>query len=857
MKKLRYLTFLFILFFLCLFSLCENHLPIKGSVKSFEIKNDLLYFSRFPTDNYFDQIGRKFAILGYENGTFEAWGFPVKIMRNFEFSFIFPDRAEPEPGWKFLKRFEATPSAKIITYSNQYFTLREIIIVPRSLPGAIILLDFSTVKPITLILNFIPSLQPMWPAGIGGQYCFWDENLNAYTISESSKKFNAIIGSTSAIKISSPPAHQFSDMPYQLKIELPLISRNEYFIPVVIAGGKYQRDEVKRIYQELLSEPEKFYQENLKYYRDLMERTLKIETPDMEIDKAFQYAKLSLDSLYIENPDLGSSLVAGFGVSGGSGRPGFGWFFGGDAFINSLSLLSCGNFEPVKKSLEFFRKFQRDDGKITHEISQSAGIIKWFEDYPFAFIHADTTPYYLLAFWEYIKMTNDIPFLKESWDSLKKAFNWCVSTDEDEDALMDNKKAGLGALEFGQMINIKTDIYLASVWIKGLESFSKMAEIMGDKEFKEKAETTFQKGLKKLREKFWDKEKDSYIYAIEEKDEKVKTMTPWPSFAISFGLLNDEKALKTIKKIASSDISTPWGCRVLSKNEKIYDHLNYNYGAVWPFITGFSSFAMYKAHQDLPAFYLLKGLARNHLEFSYSSCHEVFSGNNYIPLDESVPHQGFSSNGLLLPLIRGLLGISVDSLNGVLHFEPQIPSDWNFLNLENIFIKNSKFSLYFKKSKREILLKVRKSGDDKIFFIFSPSLPHGTKIKGVKLNGNELPLNVKEKYGKETVEIKFEPERDNNLIIQMEEGISFTPPDTPLQIGEEDSSLKVTEIEEKDGRIEINLEGISRKEYILRVRNPELVKKVEGGRLEKERIIIFFEKGKGDFEKKKVLIHIR
>lgn len=141
---------------------------------------------------------------------------------------------------------------------------------------------------------------------------------------------------------------------------------------------------------------------------------------------------------------------------------------------------------------------------------------------------------------------------------------------------MDNKKAGLGALEFGQMINIRTDIYLGSIWVKAIKSFSRMAEIIG--------------------------------------------------------IFDGEKALKTIEKISSSEISTPWGCRILSRREEVYDPLNYNYDGVWSFITGFVSLSMYKMYQDLPAFYLLKGLVKNHLEFSYSSCHEVFSGENFSSL---------------------------------------------------------------------------------------------------------------------------------------------------------------------------------------------------------------------------------
>lgn len=812
------------------FSLRGEMSPIKSCVKPFEIKKDFLYLSRFPTGNYFDQIGRKFAILGEETGDIEAWGFPVKILRNLEISFILPDRVEPEPGYKFLKRFEATPETKITTFSSQYFTVKEIIIVPRNLPGAILLLDFSCVKPVTVILNFIPSLQPMWPAGIGGQYCFWDESLNAYIISESSRRFNAIIGSPFAGKISSPPAHQFSDRPYQLKIQLPEMARNKYFIPIAIVGGKYPREDVKKIYHELIDNPYKFYEENLNYYRDLMDNTLKIETPNHEINRAFSFAKLALDSLLIENHDLGSSLVAGFGKSGGSGRPGFGWFFGGDSFINSLSLLASGNFQPVKSSLEFFRKFQREDGKIPHEISQSAGIINWFGDYPFAFIHGDTTPYYILSFWEYVKRTGDISFLKESWESLKKAFNWCISTDENGDGLMDNKKAGLGALEFGQMINIRTDIYLGSIWVKALKSFSTMAEIIGDHESKRISEELFQKGLENLKNKFWDEEKSSYIYAIGERDEKVDAITPWPSLPIYFGLFDGEKALKTIERISSSEISTPWGCRILSMREKVYDPLNYNYGAVWPFITGFVSLSMYKIFQDLPAFYLLKGLAKNHLEFSYSSCHEVFSGENFLPLDESVPHQGFSSNALLLSLIDGLLGISVDSLKNYLYFEPKIPSDWDFVNVENIIMDKTRVSLFLKRGAGIISLRVKSTGKP-FNLVLSIPLSFGAKVKGTKSNGKRIPFIIRKSYGKEVLEIRLHIKGETDLRIRLNEGVSFYLIERIPEIGEQDETLKITSIYSKGDKIRVNLEGISGKDYLIGVRNSGRIKRIEGAKL--------------------------
>jgi uncharacterized protein (DUF608 family) len=80
---------------------------------------------------------------------------------------------------------------------------------------------------------------------------------------------------------------------------------------------------------------------------------------------------------------------------------------------------------------------------------------------------------------DYYSMTGDVEFVRRSWSSLKKAYAWCLTTDEDDDGLMDNSKAGLGALEFGALTGIRTDIYLAAVWVKACEGIQCLAEVMG------------------------------------------------------------------------------------------------------------------------------------------------------------------------------------------------------------------------------------------------------------------------------------------------------------------------------------------------------------------------------------------
>ena len=90
---------------------------------------------------------------------------------------------------------------------------------------------------------------------------------------------------------------------------------------------------------------------------------LTLRSPDTLLNRAVEYAKVNLDESYVCNPDLGCGLVAGYGLSGGaSDRPGFGWFFGGDAAINSFAMTGVGQHALVREgALKFFAKYQRAD----------------------------------------------------------------------------------------------------------------------------------------------------------------------------------------------------------------------------------------------------------------------------------------------------------------------------------------------------------------------------------------------------------------------------------------------------------------------------------------------------------------
>src|SRR5262249_13623793 len=150
--------------------------------------------------------------------------------------------------------------------------------------------------------------------------------------------------------------------------------------------------DAEKSYQHLLTSYVESTRESAEYYRSYLDRTVQLELPDAALQQAYDWARISTLQGLVTNPFLGTGLVAGYGYSHTGQRPGFAWFFGRDSLWTSLALNAEGDYSTTRAALDFISKFQREDGKVPHEISQSASLVPWFKDYPYAYVSADATP---------------------------------------------------------------------------------------------------------------------------------------------------------------------------------------------------------------------------------------------------------------------------------------------------------------------------------------------------------------------------------------------------------------------------------------------------------------------------------
>ena len=829
-----------------------------GLIPAFKLESNDLMLSRLAQPGtYFDKVGRKFAVLGYESGSFEAWAYPLKLVRNCELSFFIGSSTEPIRARDIVRFIDATPEATILTYTYQSFTVRSIFITPINEPGAYVLLDVNTTEPLTVVCSFLPILQPMWPAGIGGQSARWLDDIKAYQISEPTRKNTGYIGSPAASGISYTPAHMLSDVPNQFKIEIkePGAVRGKY-VPIILAGGKGNRDSIKAIYTRLMQNPEAMYRRNVEYYRNLRKSTMQVETPNKEINLALEWAKVAYDNLMVENPDLGYGMVAGLGASGTGGRPGFGWFFGGDAYINSFSIDSYGAFETVRDALAFTQKWQREDGKMPHELSQGAGYIDWFKDYPYAYIHGDTSPFYVCSMYDYYKMSGDLEFVKKSWASVKRAYEWSLATDENGDGLMDNKKAGLGAMEYGPLVDIQSDIYTAAVWVRASKAMTMLAKVAGDAEYEKKASVYAEKSSISFDEKFWDEKNKQYAYAFTAKGEHVDIVSPWSSVGLQWELGDPVRSTQSLMKLNSAELTTDWGIRSISNKSSYYEALNYNYGAVWPFLTSWVATAQYKHGNALQGYNSLMASVRHTFDNALGFVTEVFSGSNNIWPQEAVAHQGFCTAGVVMPLVRGLLGLEADAAAHTIWFSPQLPADWKTLRIDRYRVGNDFFSFVYSDDGSTKSWKVTTESKTPYVLRFRQRLSPATTVLSQRAYGEGK--EAKGSFEQSQVAIETQVLREQTIEIRYKGGLELLPPEITTRTGDTNKGLKIISTEWNGKQLDVTVDGLASEHYGLKVLNEQTIVNVKGGSLKGNAIEFRMPNGPvGEFVRKMIEIQVK
>jgi glycogen debranching enzyme len=747
---------------------------------------------------YLGVTGPRSAWLGTETGRAELWVHPLKLATDVQLAFKVPQYREPVRGSDVARTIDVRPEMTTITYSHMAFTVRQHILAPRSEAGLLVLLDVETFVPLEVVVELKPVLQYMWPGAFGGQYMFWDAGRGAFVLSESLQRRNAVIGTSWPAQGEVHPAHRLADAPAAFVIPVDSTRAASELIPIAIAAGTQPRDTVFATWERLLANAEAFYHESRAWADTVLASTTTLDTPDDALDLALEWSKVNLEEQRVCNPDLGCGFVAGWGMSGASTRPGFGWYFGGDAAITSLAMDVTGQWEPVAEALRFLATYQRADGKMPHEVSQAAAHLDWFDGYPYPYYHADTTPYWMVALWEYWKASGDDATVRDLWGAYTAAWRWCLTAESDGDGIIENTLGGLGAIEVGGLgEGMHQDIYLAAVWIQALEATRQLASHLGDEMLAAEATALRVRALTSLNEAYWRPDDDQHAFGILRSGGTNDNLTAWPGTALSFHLLAPERAERTLRKLATDSISSDWGARLLSVGSDLYEPLHYNNGAVWPFMTGFVAWGQYRYRRPWAGAHLVDAVKQLTFDWSRGRYPENLSGAYYRPMDATVPHQFFATSMLAMPLLRGLVGWEPDAPRARATLAPQLPPDWDRVGVERLRVGEASIDVEISREPERSVTRLTITGPP-VTLEYVQSVPAGARDIKIALDArSDLGQgDVRQDVGPHDVSARVTlpagaPEA--TITVMWTGGLEVIPPRLDLEPGQESTGLRVVD----------------------------------------------------------------
>ncbi|MGH9331979.1 MAG: amylo-alpha-1,6-glucosidase, partial [Vicinamibacterales bacterium] len=662
-------------------------------------------------------------------------------------------------------------------------------------------------------------------------------------------------------------------------------------IPVIIAGSVNGQRDAEAAYRRLLAGARELYKKNVRYYDELLGETTEIQVPDARLTRAFAWATVGVDKGFATNPFLGTGLVAGFRTSGASERPGFAWYFGRDSMWTVPAMTSTGNFAGARATLEFLRKYQRKDGKIPHEISQSATLVPWFTDYPYAWASADATPLYVMAHADYWNATGDREFLAASWDSIVRAYRYTAGTDSDGNGLPENTNVGHGWVEGGALYPPHEEIYMQGIWIEATRRLADLARVMRDAALAAEARQISERTREITEKTYWLPQRHGYAFATKRpqtrpspaepgpgRDRRQRRLdalagatlvdedTVLPAVALWWGALAEPRAQQQIDRLGAGDLATDWGARILSAQSELYDPLSYHYGSVWPLFTGWVSMAAYRYGRPHVGYQALMANALLTESGALGYVTELLSGDFNAAFGRSSHHQIWSEAMVVTPLMRGLMGISVEEGGAVLRFAPQVPVDWDRMAVKRVAAGPGHYDLELRRGRGEMRVAVERtpqpSGPSLERVIVAPAFPLDATVRAVHVNGRKTAFAVQRIGDVQRAEVVIErPAPTTDVRFEHTEGTDVWRTIERPRPGASNEGLRILRSRADRDALRLTLEGLGGRTYPLRVRSARRPGPTDGVRIAASagdpELLVTFEGPADRYVRREIVIPLR
>lgn len=792
--------------------------------------------------------GRRMVIGGFEKGGIEEiWTNPFMAFRDIETGVLL--KGSDSIVWlnKLVPSINSSPELLIREYRISATDLKEVTTVSMDNPVGIVHYEWEGTDISKIVMKYTSNLRYMWPYSekITGTISYnWSPEMNAVVSEGQYGDLASIMGFSTK-----PESHllgqndgfSFENGKFSaIKTDLIQVSGIFTFdaqsvngnLNAYMVAGDAGVDNAIAMYKNESENFNKPYLRSSAYYRNLIDNSLMLTTPDEKFNTGYRWALVRTDQFFQETPSIGTTMVAGLGTTSRgwdgnqkvNGRPGYSWYFGRDAQWCGFAVNAYGGHEMVKKILDVFEKYQGLNGKIFHELTTS-GVVH--------FDASDSSPLYLVLAAHYLKYSGNIEYIEKLWPSLKKAMDFCYATDTDNDGLIEITNVGHGWVESGSLFDrLHTGVYLAGTWAAALDAASYITAHLDQSELSETYKKDAESIRKTIDKDFWNKEGE-YFYTGKMIDgtyldqESVLSGVPIYFDAIT----NEDKAYKTAQSYSSNLYSTDWGVRILPETSKRFNPGSYFGGMVWPLFSGWASLAEYRTGNYASAYSHIMNNLLIYRDWNMGSVEETLHGSIYKP-EGVCGQQGWSETMVLLPISEGMLGLKPDALANKVSLAPRFPWDWDEVKVDNVLFGNHKIDFKMTRTTKSTVFNFQENLETGSIMNFTPAFPLGTIITKVTMDGKSVKFDIVNTAESVNLAIEGIVVNDQTKVeISHKKGIGAIPIVNLPEIGATNKGAKIVQQKLTGKNFEVVLEGRPNSEYQFKVMSNVKVKSVTNGRI--------------------------
>ena len=678
----------------------------------------------------FTVAGPQGVIVGQQQGPFEAWVLPVKLLSHLTIEAHVQGYDVPINLNSMAREIEVRPDRTTITYAHIALTVRQIMFAPDNTPdgtGAVVLFQVDSIYPVDLVFRFTPEMLKMWPEpNFGTPSAEWIPQgaSGLYILHTDFPEFAgavALPGATHGIIAPYQERPHFYPLEFHLHVD-PATDRGRFYPLLMAVGnttGTATTTALEARLQSLNENLPAIYAAHAARYREQEQSLTSIATPDAALNADFGWAETSIGQLRAKAQPSGEiALVAGYYSSGDSARPGFGWFFGRDALYSLYAIDSYGDFTLARQELEFLLRRQRDDGKIMHEYSQTAAFVDW-KSLPYEYAAADATPLLLTAMLDYVRSSGDMAFLRDHREAVLKAWRF-ETTHDDNDGIYDNAQ-GTGWVESWPPGMPHQEVYMALLDQQASAAMAQLGTLLNEPSIATEAAQRAARLHTTIEREYYRPETGTYAFSRNAGGAMDTTATVFPSVAWWNGGTALNHPSSSLRAWSSHDFATDWGLRDVAADDPLYNAISYHQGSVWPLFTGWDAIAQYRSGHPLAGYQATMQNAELTRAQDIGAVTELLSGDFFVPFGRSTSHQLWSSAMVITPLLRGLFGIEVDALHHTIRVAPHLPADWDEAAVNRLHIGDSVVSLTCKRTGALMVLHLQQLSGAPVHFAGPPS----------------------------------------------------------------------------------------------------------------------------------------